>query len=86
MLTIQMLRLFDKLWKGIYYLHLIIQFNFINYLNIIDSGLDFRLTFYNVIATNYKIGLIEVVPQANTVANIQKQYAFSSATSAFQKR
>lgn len=65
MLTIQMLRLFDKLWK--------------------DEGLDLRLTYYNVIATHHKVGLIEVVPTASTVANIQKQYAFSSATSTFQK-
>ena len=66
MLTIQMLRLFDKLWK--------------------DEGLDLRLTYYNVQSTHYKVGLIEVVQNANTVANIQKQYAFSSATSTFQKR
>lgn len=65
MLTIQMLKIFDKLLK--------------------DEGLDLRFTFYNVLATHYKVGLIEVVPKANTVANIQKEKAFTSATSAFQK-
>ncbi|KAK4337444.1 hypothetical protein RND71_043648 [Anisodus tanguticus] len=33
----------------------------------------------------YKVGLIEVVPNAYTIANIQKEKAFSTATSAFQK-
>jgi phosphatidylinositol kinase/protein kinase (PI-3 family) len=51
-----------------------------------DEGLDLRMSVYNVIATDFKMGLIEVVPNANTVANIQKQKAFTSATSAFQKR
>ena len=66
MLTLQMLRIMDKLWK--------------------DEGLDLRLSAYNVISTDFKMGLIEVVQTANTVANIQKQKAFTSATSAFQKR
>lgn len=67
MLTIQMLRIMDKLWK--------------------DEGLDLRLSFYNVIATtNTKTGLIEVVNKANTIANIQKEKAFTNISSAFQKR
>lgn len=52
-----------------------------------DEGLDFRLSFYNVIATtSTNSGLIEVVPKANTIANIQKEKALAPVTSAFQKR
>ncbi|XP_035228755.1 phosphatidylinositol 4,5-bisphosphate 3-kinase catalytic subunit delta isoform-like [Stegodyphus dumicola] len=64
MLTLQMIRIMDKLWK--------------------DEGLDLRMIPYQCLATGHKMGLIEVVPDANTIANIQKEKGFT-ATSAFKK-
>lgn len=52
MLTLQMLRIMDKLWK--------------------NEGLDLRMNPYGCISTDNKIGLIEVVLNAVTIANIQK--------------
>ncbi|RWS06961.1 phosphatidylinositol 4:5-bisphosphate 3-kinase catalytic subunit beta isoform-like isoform X1 [Dinothrombium tinctorium] len=65
MLTLQMLRVMDKMWK--------------------DEGLDLRLTPYRVIATDKKVGLIEVVLNATTIANIQIENR-SVATSVFTRR
>ncbi|XP_076360353.1 phosphatidylinositol 4,5-bisphosphate 3-kinase catalytic subunit beta isoform-like isoform X1 [Tachypleus tridentatus] len=64
MLTLQMIRIMDKLWK--------------------EEGLDLRMIPYQCIATDCKVGLIEVVLNAETIANIQKEKG-SSATSAFKK-
>jgi len=58
MLTIQMLKLMDKLWK--------------------DAGYDFRLIPYRCVSTNHNEGLIEVVQNAKTVANIQKQMGLAA--------
>lgn len=64
MLTLQMIRVIDCLWK--------------------DEGLDFRMTPYGCISTDQAVGLIEVVLNANTIANIQKEKALA-VTSAFNK-
>ncbi|KAI1309369.1 Phosphatidylinositol 4,5-bisphosphate 3-kinase catalytic subunit beta isoform [Halotydeus destructor] len=64
MLTLQMIRFMDKIWK--------------------DEGYDFRMSPYRCVATNNMLGLIEVVDNASTIANIQKSKAVS-ATSAFKK-
>ncbi|KAF6209139.1 hypothetical protein GE061_014883 [Apolygus lucorum] len=66
MLTLQMIRIMDKLWK--------------------NEGHDFRMNPYNCISTDNKVGLIEVVDNAETIANIQKEKAmFPAATSLFRK-
>ncbi|XP_017779858.1 PREDICTED: phosphatidylinositol 4,5-bisphosphate 3-kinase catalytic subunit delta isoform [Nicrophorus vespilloides] len=65
MLTLQMLRVMDKLWK--------------------EEGLDFRMNPYKCISTEYRIGMIEVVLNAETIANIQKERVMFSATSPFRK-
>ncbi|CAN7985181.1 unnamed protein product [Ixodes pacificus] len=64
MLTLQMIRIMDKLWK--------------------DEGYDFRMIPYQCLSTDHNVGLIEVVRNASTIANIQKLHN-SSATSAFKK-
>eukprot|EP01103_Thecamoeba_quadrilineata_P016510 TRINITY_DN5541_c0_g2_i1.p1 TRINITY_DN5541_c0_g2~~TRINITY_DN5541_c0_g2_i1.p1 ORF type:complete len:1076 (+),score=197.79 TRINITY_DN5541_c0_g2_i1:18-3245(+) len=53
-LTLQMLRLMDKLWKR--------------------EGLDLRMHPYGCIATGNEVGMIEVVLNADTTANINKAY------------
>uniref|UniRef100_A0ABD2XJG3 phosphatidylinositol 3-kinase n=1 Tax=Trichogramma kaykai TaxID=54128 RepID=A0ABD2XJG3_9HYME len=65
MLTLQMLRIMDKLWK--------------------KEGLDLRMNPYRCISTDNKVGLIEVVLNADTIANIQKEKGTFSATSAFRR-
>lgn len=65
MLTLQMIRIMDKLWK--------------------NEGLDLRMNPYGCISTDHRVGLIEVVLNAETIANIQKDKAMLSATSAFEK-
>lgn len=65
MLTLQMIRIMDKLWK--------------------NEGLDLRMNPYGCISTDLRVGLIEVVLNAETIANIQKDKGMLSATSAFQK-
>jgi phosphatidylinositol-4,5-bisphosphate 3-kinase catalytic subunit alpha/beta/delta len=40
---------------------------------------------YNCISTECRVGLIEVVLSAETIANIQKEKGVFSATSAFRK-
>lgn len=49
-----------------------------------EEGLDLRLCPYRVLSTGEKVGVIEVVKKASTIANIQKE-AGSKATSAFKK-
>ncbi|XP_017048808.1 phosphatidylinositol 4,5-bisphosphate 3-kinase catalytic subunit delta isoform [Drosophila ficusphila] len=65
MLTLQMLRVMDKLWK--------------------NDGLDFRMNIYNCISMDQRLGMIEVVRHAETIANIQKEKGMFSATSPFKK-
>ncbi|XP_071445759.1 phosphatidylinositol 4,5-bisphosphate 3-kinase catalytic subunit delta isoform [Hetaerina americana] len=65
MLTLQMIRIMDKLWK--------------------NEGLDLRMNPYGCISTDHRLGMIEVVLHAETIANIQKEKGKFSATSAFKK-
>lgn len=65
MLTLQMIRIMDRLWK--------------------DEGLDLRMSPYGCISTEHRFGMIEVVVDAETIANIQKEKGTFSATSAFRK-
>ncbi|XP_043201055.1 phosphatidylinositol 4,5-bisphosphate 3-kinase catalytic subunit delta isoform-like [Amphibalanus amphitrite] len=53
MLTLQMIRIIDKLWK--------------------DQGLDLRLTPYGCISTDHEKGVIELVQEASTMANIYRK-------------
>ncbi|KAJ0180329.1 hypothetical protein K1T71_003733 [Dendrolimus kikuchii] len=46
-----------------------------------NHGYDFRLNPYNCISMEYSVGMIEVVEEAETVANIQKQSALFNAAS-----
>lgn len=64
MLTLQMLRIMDKLWKR--------------------EGLDLRMKPYGCISTENRVGMIEVVLNAETIANIQKEKGTFSATAAFR--
>ncbi|XP_058790627.1 phosphatidylinositol 4,5-bisphosphate 3-kinase catalytic subunit delta isoform [Phymastichus coffea] len=65
MLTLQMLRIMDKLWK--------------------KEGLDLRMNPYGCISTDNRVGLIEVVLNAETIANIQKEKGMFPATAAFRR-
>lgn len=65
MLTIQMLRIMDRIWKS--------------------EGYDFRMNPYSCISMDRKVGMIEVVLNAETIAKIQKDRGTFSATSAFKK-
>ncbi|KAH0946844.1 hypothetical protein HN011_008570 [Eciton burchellii] len=65
MLTLQMLRIMDKLWK--------------------KEGLDLRMNSYGCISTENRVGMIEVVLNAETIANIQKEKGTFSATAAFRR-
>ncbi|KYQ59052.1 Phosphatidylinositol-4,5-bisphosphate 3-kinase catalytic subunit beta isoform [Trachymyrmex zeteki] len=65
MLTLQMLRIMDKLWK--------------------NEGLDLRMNPYGCISTENRVGMIEVVLNAETIANIQKEKGTFSATAAFRR-
>ncbi|XP_026329158.1 phosphatidylinositol 4,5-bisphosphate 3-kinase catalytic subunit delta isoform [Hyposmocoma kahamanoa] len=50
-----------------------------------NAGYDFRLNPYNCISMEYCVGMIEVVDDAETVANIQKQSALFNAASPMSK-
>lgn len=65
MLTLQMLRIMDKIWK--------------------THGHDFRLNTYSCISMDRRLGMIEVVLDSETIANIQKEKGMFSATAAFKK-
>ncbi|XP_055374052.1 phosphatidylinositol 4,5-bisphosphate 3-kinase catalytic subunit beta isoform [Condylostylus longicornis] len=65
MLTLQMLRVMDQLWK--------------------NEGYDFRMNIYGCISMERRMGMIEVVLNAETIANIQKEKGMFSATSPFKK-
>lgn len=65
MLTLQMLRIMDRIWKS--------------------NGHDFRLNTYSCISMDRRLGMIEVVLNAETIANIQKEKGIFSATAAFKK-
>jgi phosphatidylinositol-4,5-bisphosphate 3-kinase catalytic subunit alpha/beta/delta len=65
MLTLQMLRIMDRIWKS--------------------NGFDFRMNTYSCISMDRRLGMIEVVLNAETIANIQKEKGIFSATAAFKK-
>lgn len=65
MLTLQMLRVMDKIWKS--------------------HGYDFRMNPYSCVSTENRLGMIEIVSNAETIANIQKERGMFSATSPFRK-
>lgn len=65
MLTLQMLRVMDKIWKS--------------------HGYDFRMNPYSCVSTENRLGMIEIVLNAETIANIQKEKGMFSATSPFKK-
>lgn len=65
MLTLQMLRIMDRIWKS--------------------SGFDFRLNTYGCISMDRRLGMIEVVLDSETIANIQKEKGKFTATAAFKK-
>ncbi|CAG9803397.1 unnamed protein product [Chironomus riparius] len=65
MLTLQMLRIMDRIWKS--------------------YGHDFRLNTYGCISMDRRLGMIEVVLDSETIANIQKEKGKFAATAAFQK-
>ncbi|XP_077283888.1 phosphatidylinositol 3-kinase 92E [Arctopsyche grandis] len=65
MLTLQMIKIMDRLWK--------------------NEGYDFRMNPYGCISMDHRVGMIEVVLNAETIANIQKEKGLFSATSPFKK-
>ncbi|CAG9819182.1 unnamed protein product [Phaedon cochleariae] len=65
MLTLQMIKLMDRLWKR--------------------EGLDLRMNPYGCISLEHRVGMIEVVLNADTIANIQKEKGMFTATAAFSK-
>lgn len=50
-----------------------------------NAGYDFRMNLYSCISMEFEIGMIEVVTEADTIANIQKQRALFNATSTLAK-
>ncbi|XP_053547411.1 phosphatidylinositol 4,5-bisphosphate 3-kinase catalytic subunit delta isoform isoform X2 [Bombina bombina] len=50
-----------------------------------QEGLDLRVTPYGCLSTGDKTGLIEVVMQSDTIANIQRNKSNMAATAAFNK-
>ncbi|XP_038161832.1 phosphatidylinositol 4,5-bisphosphate 3-kinase catalytic subunit delta isoform isoform X2 [Cyprinodon tularosa] len=65
MLTLQMIRLMENLWK--------------------KENLDLRMIPYSCLSTGNKTGLIEIVKNSDTIANIQRNSSNSAATAAFNK-
>nr|CAH0099295.1 unnamed protein product [Daphnia galeata] len=65
MLTLQMIRIMDRLWK--------------------QAGLDLRMNPYGCISTGNRVGLIEVVLDADTIANIQKEKGVTKVTATFER-
>lgn len=65
MLTLQMLRIMDRIWKS--------------------YGYDFRLNTYGCISMDRRLGMIEVVLDSETIANIQKEKDKFTARAAFRK-
>ncbi|XP_030764148.1 phosphatidylinositol 4,5-bisphosphate 3-kinase catalytic subunit delta isoform-like isoform X2 [Sitophilus oryzae] len=65
MLTLQMLKIMDKLWKR--------------------EGLDLRMNPYNCISLEPRVGMIQVVLNAETIANIQKEKNSFAPTASFRK-
>lgn len=55
------------------------------YYKLIGYLFYFRMNPYRCISTDNRVGMIEVVLNAETIANIQKEKGMFSATSAFKK-
>lgn len=51
----------------------------------IINSIDLRMNIYNCISMEQRLGMIEVVRHAETIANIQKEKGMFSATSPFKK-
>jgi len=49
-------------------------------------GLDMRITYYRCVALGPEIGMIEIVPDCTTIADIQKTSGGGGVTSAFKER
>ncbi|CAH1115059.1 unnamed protein product [Psylliodes chrysocephalus] len=49
------------------------------------EGLDLRMNLYGCISLEHRVGMIEVVLNAETIANIQKEKGMFTATAAFRK-
>ncbi|XP_050305092.1 phosphatidylinositol 4,5-bisphosphate 3-kinase catalytic subunit delta isoform [Anthonomus grandis grandis] len=64
MLTLQMIKIMDRLWK--------------------KEGLDLRMNPYNCISLEQRVGMIQVVLNAETIANIQKEKS-PAVVSSFKK-
>ena len=60
-------------------------FNRIKLYYFINFFFTFRMNPYGCISTDNRVGLIEVVLNAETIANIQKEKGMFTATSAFRK-
>ena len=50
------------------------------------EGLDMRVTYYRCVALGPEIGMIEIVPDCTTIADIQKTSGGGGVTSAFKER
>jgi phosphatidylinositol-4,5-bisphosphate 3-kinase len=50
-----------------------------------QAGLDLRMNPYGCISTGNRVGLIEVVLDADTIANIQKEKGVTKVTATFEK-
>ncbi|KAH8381475.1 hypothetical protein KR093_005397 [Drosophila rubida] len=85
MLTLQMLRVMDQLWKREGYEgHCLNRFT-VNLNVFLICSMDLRMSIYNCISMEQRLGMIEVVRYAETIANIQKEKGMFSATSPFKK-
>jgi len=51
-----------------------------------QAGLDMRMTYYRCVALGPEIGMIEMVPDCTTIADIQKTAGGGGVTSAFKER
>jgi len=51
-----------------------------------QAGLDMRITYYRCVALGPEIGMIEIVPDCTTIADIQKTTGGGGVSSAFKER
>lgn len=67
------------------YLNFLPYFNICLFVCLFIRRMDFRMNIYNCISMEHRLGMIEVVLNAETIANIQKEKGMFSATSPFKK-
>lgn len=81
MLTLQMLRLMDKVAanRHCHCQHLLISFAFGSQLWQ-DEGLNLHMIPYGCMSTGYEVGMIEVVPHAATVAKVRQTVSVVTLT------